>query len=225
MKIGTNYTKPYHWMREGLSREVTLCRFTFVKNCLDSSQRVLDIGCGDGFLTKLLSNHVSEVVGVDVSISGLRFAKLKCKNNKIHIVLASATALPFKKGFFNAVTMFEVIEHLNNQEIGVVLSEIRRILKGNAKFILTTPNPRNLKNFLLRKRKVSDKHPKEYTQKELLTVLKDFETIQISGIYLPLPILWLFSKPRYRVLWKPLLVLGKVLPSLAMYTCWYGKAV
>lgn len=220
-KLGTCYDEPYHWKLKGLFLEINLSKVNFVKKNLSSNQRILDVGCGDGFATNLLSKDVSEVIGLDVSISSLRFAKVRCEG--IQFVLASATVLPFRPKCFDVVTMFDVIEHLYPADANEAVHETHRVLRIGSKFMITTPNPLNLRNIFFRKRKVSEKHPREYSQKELLRLLQDFETIIITGAYLPLPILEWLSKPTYGIIYRPLITLGTVIPSLAKSTFWCGK--
>lgn len=219
--FGTKYHEPYHWRLRGLSLEIKLFVLKLARNYIAEDQKILDIGCGDGFTTNLLSKIALEVIGIDISSSGIRFAKTKC--GWIQFVLASATSLPFRTQYFDTITMFEVIEHLYPQDAEKAVHEIHFILKKTGKFILTTPNPLNLYNLIFNKRKVSEKHCKEYNLQELIRLLKGFETIKISGVYLPLPILWWFSKPKYEVFYKPLIIFGEILPRLSKNYFWCGK--
>ena len=49
------------------------------------------------------------------------------------------TTLPFDDGYFDVVTMLAVFEHIEPSRLGIVVSEIRRILKPGGTYILTTP--------------------------------------------------------------------------------------
>jgi len=73
---------------------------------------------------------------------------------------------------------------------------------------------------LLRRRNVSQKH----TQKKLKAIMKEkFGQLDISGIYLPMPLLEKLSKQKYRIIYKLLIELGKVIPQLAMFICLSGE--
>jgi SAM-dependent methyltransferase len=97
--------------------------------------RLLDIGCAYGFLIKAASEVGLDAYGIDISIYALRqVPELSSK-----LILASGTNLPFRSESFDAVTLFEVIEHVSDGER--VLKEVHRILKPKGLGVLTTPIP------------------------------------------------------------------------------------
>jgi len=219
------YKTAYHWEGNGLWHEIKLKRFEFAKKYVKPGDRVLDIGCGDGFLTDKISYICREVSGIDPSVSGIKFAKDKIENKNISLIQGSATNLPFKDNSYDAMTLFEMIEHLPENQVKNAIEEIFRVLKKDGCVIITTPNPRNLMNRLLRRDKLSIKHPKEYTHKELKQVLLKFKTIELTGLYLPIPIFHLFAKPRYRFIYNSLIRLGGIIPKLAYFSMYCGKKV
>ncbi|QQG38508.1 MAG: class I SAM-dependent methyltransferase [Candidatus Woesearchaeota archaeon] len=116
-------------------------RLKKVIELVGSGKRVLDIGCGDGFLELSLKKRFNEVYGIDVNESDLIIARSINPEKKIHFVKSSATKLPLKNNFFDVVVCTEVIEHIKEDE--KVISEIRRVLKKKGTLIITTPD----KNF------------------------------------------------------------------------------
>jgi 2-polyprenyl-3-methyl-5-hydroxy-6-metoxy-1,4-benzoquinol methylase len=86
----------------------------------------LDIGCGAGprFTTV-------ERAGISVDLQ-------KPEKPPQNFVRASAEALPFREGVFKCVTMFDVIEHVENPTRCV--RESHRVLKEKGEFIMGTPN-------------------------------------------------------------------------------------
>lgn len=101
--------------------------------------RILDVGCGDGFYLFLLSN-----LGIKLKLYGTDFDPLALKSAKINlkgIPLKQADLmkkLPFKDNFFDKVVMSEVAEHLPDDVKG--LKEIKRVLKKGGMLCLTVPN-------------------------------------------------------------------------------------
>lgn len=97
--------------------------------------RILDIGCGSTpqFLKK---TQFREKYGLD------KLAVRKYGNiNFVRQDIEKDSQLPFKNDYFDVVTMIAVFEHLQPNRIASILIEIRRILKPNGRFILTTPCP------------------------------------------------------------------------------------
>lgn len=99
-----------------------------------SCRGILDIGCGDGRLSSVLSRSKT-VIAYDLSRTALeRFPGLKC--------CGSAHQLPFRDRSFDLVLSTEMLEHLPPQFYSSTLEEISRVA---AQHVLTTvPNSENL---------------------------------------------------------------------------------
>ena len=100
---------------------------------LTGDARVLEVGCGSGELLRSLSGGSSLAVGVDLSAAGLGIAR-----GKALVACASAQALPFEDGSFDAVVAQHLIEHLIEPESA--LGEWRRVLRPGGRLVLVTPN-------------------------------------------------------------------------------------
>ena len=218
-----DYQTPYHWKVSGVSREIQMRRLRFAWKYIARSDSVLDVGCGDGFITNLLSEYCKHVVGVDSSRTGISLASSLVDISKADFVLGSVNNLPFKESAFDVITLFEVIEHIPVKLVKKALMDIKRVLKKDGILIVTTPNPRNFSNIIFGRKIVSKKHEKEYRQAELLQLLSDFQKIEVSGIYFPLPPLTLLYKSRYRFLWQVLFPLAGLFPKLARFIIYCGR--
>lgn len=108
--------------------------------------RVLDLGCGYGTLAMALAAAAGiEVVGVDILRDRLLTVAAKWKSRASHgkgnlqLVVANADrGLPFRGETFDIVVATELLEHLDNPERA--LAEIRRVLRGDGRLYVTTPN-------------------------------------------------------------------------------------
>lgn len=98
---------------------------------------ILDIACGSGYGLNILIDPKRKLVGADISISALRYAKKKYGENKTLLVRVNAEKLPFNRDSFDAVVSFETIEHLKYPEL--FLQEIKRVLKSGGMLIISTP--------------------------------------------------------------------------------------
>lgn len=132
-----------------------------VKPMLKKGYRVtLDLGCGKGVFFKHLMNYTDILVGIDLNKIELNYAK-KMKiylkhRNRITLVNADASKLPFKEESFDLIWSNCVIEHIED-DINV-FKEISRCLKRNGEFIATLPNsdiaqPSRIKRLLFSSKK------------------------------------------------------------------------
>lgn len=102
--------------------------------------KVLDIGCGNGFMLKALKKirPDAEYFGLDNALELVRGTKKRLGGQR-HFVHASANRpLPFKDRSFDLIVCTEVIEHLKQPKS--LLREIRRLLKPGGKAAITVPN-------------------------------------------------------------------------------------
>ena len=118
----------------------------FATLSLNSGDRVLDLGCGEGrhTISAYLQADV-EVVGLDLALSDLatamsrlgEFAIEPTPNKAIHWISASGLSLPFADACFDKVICSEVLEHID--EFETVLGEIERVLKPGGTFAVSVP--------------------------------------------------------------------------------------
>ena len=97
---------------------------------------VLDAGCGNGLITNATSKlpNVKEVFGVDISDTGINIAKSRYPHIKFEV--SSVINLPFKSGYFDAITAIEIVEHIYDTEL--MFKEFNRVLKNEGYVIIST---------------------------------------------------------------------------------------
>jgi len=107
---------------------------------IQSSDKVLDAGCGEGFYLMLLDKvYGCQVLGLDNDPKILERAKkwVKEKSN-IKFAVGDVTNLPFENESFDKIILSEVLEHV--PEDRKALSEIYRVLKKDGILGITVPN-------------------------------------------------------------------------------------
>jgi len=139
-------------------------RYYFAAAQLRTGQKVLDIGCGNGYGTEILSKYGLEVIGADNDQEAIAEAMMRYKC--LCFRRANALDLPFKGNMFDAVVSFETIEHI--EEGHCFLEAIRNVLKANGIFICSTPNIAYTSHPIM--------HKKEYKPAEFYQLIQRFFT-------------------------------------------------
>jgi methionine biosynthesis protein MetW len=115
---------------------VDYSRLQMVVDALEPGERVLDSGCGPGFLAELLARHGVDVVGTDVSAVGPQ--RTRARGIEARQVDLDTEPLPFSDGEFDAVVANSNLEHLFYMRRHV--RECLRCVKPGGKFIWLVPN-------------------------------------------------------------------------------------
>jgi SAM-dependent methyltransferase len=100
-------------------------------------RKVLDVGCGFGDFLRFVEEEGVEAAGVDVSSHAVAKARKKVKGEVYKLDVAS-NALPFSSKSFDAVTIFDVVEHLSSSKL--LFQEVFRVLSPGGLAFITTPN-------------------------------------------------------------------------------------
>lgn len=101
------------------------------------SGKLCDIGCAEGALLKWAEKRGYETYGVDISDFAIRETSYR-KLSQTQLSVAAINFLPFVDNYFDIITCFDVLEHLENPVIG--LREISRCLRRQGLFVMSTPN-------------------------------------------------------------------------------------
>jgi SAM-dependent methyltransferase len=101
---------------------------------LTAGARVLDVGCGKGYLLYEFTQAVPgiEVAGIDVSAYGIENAK---EEIRAALTLGDASALPFAAGSFDLVLSLATLHNLSVDKLWSAISEIERVGRG-AKYVM-----------------------------------------------------------------------------------------
>ncbi|NIG54830.1 bifunctional 2-polyprenyl-6-hydroxyphenol methylase/3-demethylubiquinol 3-O-methyltransferase UbiG [Chitinophaga sp. Cy-1792] len=117
-------------------------RLNFITNSLQqvipAHANILDVGCGNGVITRHLGQFGYHVLGIDVSEKTIAVARSKNTLSNVRFEVISAEALVASGAQYDAVICSEVLEHLHDP--GVLLKTIYQSLKDNGTLIVTVPN-------------------------------------------------------------------------------------
>ncbi len=101
---------------------------------LKAGDKILDIGCGKGFLLFDITKIVPgiEVYGLDISEYAVKNSKAEVAQKISH---GNCTKLPFDDGYFDFVYSINTFHNLYNYELESALSEMKRVTKGSKQYI------------------------------------------------------------------------------------------
>ena len=105
-------------------------------------KRILDAGCGNGYLCRLLSKKGARMVGVDVSEEAIEMAKVAERRDPLGIryhVGSLCNMSMFRNSMFDAVVSNIVLSDL--QDMNSAFAEIRRVLKSRGKLVFSIMHP------------------------------------------------------------------------------------
>ena len=134
---------------------------------------VLELGCGEGRGIDIILKKSKSFTAIDkISVVTERLSK-KYKNEKF-ISSSFPPLINIEDNSFDTIVTFQVIEHINNDNLFV--EEIYRILRPGGKALITTPN---IEMTLTR----NPWHIREYTSRQLQDLAAKFFTkITMKGI-------------------------------------------
>jgi 2-polyprenyl-3-methyl-5-hydroxy-6-metoxy-1,4-benzoquinol methylase len=114
----------------------------YVRRFLGTRKDVLDIGCGEGFLAKLLAEAGHRVTGVDV-LDQPRHREALVDYIPLDLDSREAeTVLRARRERFDYILLLDVLEHLRDPER--LLKAARTLLKPGGKMVISVPNVANL---------------------------------------------------------------------------------
>lgn len=102
-------------------------------------EKVLETGCGGGWVARKLSKTGAEVIGCDKTIEMLTEAnKVEGELQQgIRYVQANITDLPFSESSFDKVTNIATLFHLDPEECKKFFAEAHRVLKSGGELFLS----------------------------------------------------------------------------------------
>jgi len=129
--------------------ELVMDRFEIIKRYIQGKE-VLDIGCFGGlpkqiskgqWLHKRIKENSRTVLGVDINEEGVN----KARRLGYNLICENVMTMELNKRF-DIIIAAELIEHLPDQ--GIFLEQVKRHLREDGYFILTTPNADYMARFL-----------------------------------------------------------------------------
>lgn len=144
-------TEP-HYRKENVERVEKIIKDIKERH---NAKKLLDVGCGMGFIIDIAKNYFEEIDGIDITPAMIGKINKESEKCKINLQISNIEKTPFENEKFDVCSAYAVLHHLYNLEDA--FKEIYRVLKKGGIFY-------------------SDLDPNYYFWKE-------FEKLEINGEY------------------------------------------
>jgi O-antigen biosynthesis protein len=126
------------WAKEPAVAYEHLHRYIWVSR-LAKDKRVLDLASGEGYGTDLLARNAASACGIDIDDAAIQHASAKYTRPNLQFLRGSITHVPIsERNALDLIVCFEAIEHIQEHE--ELMREVKRLLKPDGLFIVSTPN-------------------------------------------------------------------------------------
>ena len=116
-------------------------RHKFIGKMIEDKKKVLDIGCGDGFGTTIVSQFVKKIIGIDYYQTHIEEAKKSFEKNFNNIKFFAKNIFDIDyKNYFDAAYSTDVLEHINKKEEVNFMRSTCKALKSDGIFIVGMPS-------------------------------------------------------------------------------------
>ena len=115
----------YAWDDDPRRLAFTFSRYKFIGKMLEGKDRVLEIGCGDGFVSRVVAQSVGSLTAMDFDPVFIEDAKARATTEKwpitfgVHDILSGPP-----KGTFDAIYSMDVMEHIQSADEDTYLANI-----------------------------------------------------------------------------------------------------
>jgi ubiquinone/menaquinone biosynthesis C-methylase UbiE len=142
----------------------------------------LDISCGSGYGSKIYREaEATKVFGIDISSEPIDFAQTHYQIKGLEFKVGNILDIDFPETYFDLITCFETIEHIQSQE--KALKELCRVLKPKGLLIISNPNRKlTSPGKSINEPPNNPFHVVEYTMQEFIQLLRNyFEILEVYG--------------------------------------------
>lgn len=93
-------------------------------------KKVLDLGCGSGWLSIFISKYGFDVTGIDIAKPAIELGKTWAgeDNAKVNFLVGDLLNLPFKENTFDAIICNSVLEHFRFDQAKTLFEKVNKIL-------------------------------------------------------------------------------------------------
>lgn len=117
-----------------------LSRYKFVASILNGEGDVLEVGCGDGFASRIVAQQVRHLTISDIDSKFIKYAKnCSSKAFPVDTIVLNLLLEPSSKKY-SAIYLLDVLEHINPCDEDQFLKNIASSLLPNGKVLIGMPS-------------------------------------------------------------------------------------
>ena len=117
----------------------TTSRYKFAMKLLFGKKTLLEIGCNEGFFTRMFYGTKERIVGVDFDEDAIDFARNNNSDKNTHFICCDFLEYQSSE-LFDSVVSFDVIEHISKEKEGKLFTNLCSSIDRNGIAIIGTPN-------------------------------------------------------------------------------------
>lgn len=133
-------------MPEVTKNEFCRLRESIIREISNDLSLVLDVGCGNGWVSKKLIPLGKKVISMDISSTNPINAIREVQHKNHAGLIADVYNIPLKENSIDCIIVSEVLEHVPDPKAAII--NLIKLLKPNGKLIITTPYNEKIEYYL-----------------------------------------------------------------------------
>jgi 2-polyprenyl-3-methyl-5-hydroxy-6-metoxy-1,4-benzoquinol methylase len=126
--------------------EFSRLRESIIREISSDLSVVLDVGCGNGWVSKKLIPMGKKVISMDISSTNIFNAMMEVRHTNHAGLIADVYNIPLKANSIDCIIASEVLEHVPDPKAFII--NLIKLLKVKGKLILTTPYNEKIEYYL-----------------------------------------------------------------------------
>jgi demethylmenaquinone methyltransferase/2-methoxy-6-polyprenyl-1,4-benzoquinol methylase len=129
------------YLRDNPVRQAELAAMYTLSQQALAGRQVLDLACGTGFWTRIVSATAASIVGIDINPATLAEAERKIYGCPVRFILADMFHLPFDRRRYDGLLATFILSHVRRQDVPSLAETVFRAVAPGSPVFLCDNNP------------------------------------------------------------------------------------